>query len=86
MKVIIPYPPVNSYNKGEPVDLSWKEESFKYFKNFKAHKVVTITRMIEGLNILDGKTFRIGVCVPALCKVHEIEEILNKSKIVEFNS
>ena len=36
--------------------------------------------MITGLNLINGTTFRLGVCIPSTCNPQEVENTINQSK------
>ncbi|CAG2111202.1 unnamed protein product [Medioppia subpectinata] len=78
VKVILPYPSVNSYKRGDPYDPTFDEEGITPFKYLNGGNFTTITKMIENLNTYKGSSYRLGFCTPHLCKKHEIEEFINK--------
>jgi len=77
-KLILPYPSIDSYKEGEPVDN--QEFDLGIIENLS--KFSTVRAMIDVVKILNGTIYRLGICVPHICTAHEVEDIINKS---EFN-
>ncbi|KAJ6224273.1 hypothetical protein RDWZM_002818 [Blomia tropicalis] len=48
----------------------------KYLKAFRLHNLNTPAKMVETLRLMNGTIFRAGLCVPHLCKAHEIEAVI----------
>ncbi|CAG2168622.1 unnamed protein product [Oppiella nova] len=61
VKVILPYPSVNSYKKGDPYDPTFDEEGITPFKYFNGGNFTSIIRMIENLNMYRGSTYRLEI-------------------------
>lgn len=78
VKIILPYPSINSYKKGDPYDRTFDDTGIRYLKQFNGQNLTTLTKLIEGLNYFNGTAYRVGLCVPHYCKAHEVELFLNK--------
>ena len=45
---------------------------------------ITFRNFIEALNMINGTVFQLGICIPAVCRPHEIEDMLNQSKTFTY--
>jgi hypothetical protein len=82
---IIPFPQINysidydAFDKllfDKASDFLEGEEKEKFEKEKKPSGIVR--RMIETVNLAEGRTFRIGICIPTTCKTEDVENAINK--------
>jgi hypothetical protein len=84
-KIILPFPSIESYREGEPIDKSF-EFNISYKNGLNSHKMTSYKSMIEKLNQWNGSIYYFGLCIPSVCRAQEIENSLNKSKNTFFCS
>jgi len=79
MKIIVPFPKSYSY-EGEEKKNRLTEIMKIVLKNNELKKLLTIGKMINGMNIMNGSTFHLGICIPSNCNPKEVENSINQSK------
>lgn len=76
---ILPFPEPNSYKTGEPV-----HELYSVFANNleypQLRPLATVGKMIGLLNVINGSTIKIGICIPSTCDASDIESAVNQGK------
>jgi hypothetical protein len=77
LKVILPFPKVNSYGKAV-----FDNEIVKSVKNFlkDLEMLVAIGKMTTVLNYFNGIIYRLGLCIPSTCSAKEVENSINQSE------
>ena len=82
LEVKVPFPPESEADLKQLVDERHPAYQFaqKYFRTFRLHRVNTPAKMVEALRLLNGTIFRAGLCIPALCKAHEVEAVITNRK------
>jgi len=78
MKVILPFPLRESVEETDSLDRGLNVSS-KYGNNPLLRKL-TIRSIIEALNIINGRIYRMGICIPSHCRADQIENMINKSR------
>ncbi|KPM07480.1 hypothetical protein QR98_0059740 [Sarcoptes scabiei] len=79
LEVKVPFPDVRNLEELKSVvskDHPWFQGVRKFLRNYRLHNLFTPYKMIELLQMTNGTVYRAGLCVPKLCKVHEIENLL----------
>jgi hypothetical protein len=78
MKIILPFPPEESYREGEPVIQNIIDA--QYQKEINIPFINSVKNVIAALNQIEGAVYRLGICIPSVCSAHEIETMINKSE------
>lgn len=81
MKVILPFPPKGSQIEGDYANRELNLGSKLGNPNLGE---ITIEKIIEALNRVNGTIYRMGICIPSQCKAHEVENLINKSMFELF--
>ena len=51
-----------------------------YLRAYKLHNLNSPAKLLEALQISNGTLFRTGLCIPHLCKAHEVERVITNCK------
>jgi len=76
LKLILPYPEKEDTSQNQTIELG-----SRYANEMNLQKLFTVKALIERLNLWNGTVFRFGICIPSVCSAHEIENMLNKSRL-----
>lgn len=76
VKVVIPYPNVCSYKAGQPISTALFSGSAANF----LHLLPSLEKIIEGLNWVNGSTYRLGMCLPSTCTPEALTSAFNQGK------
>ena len=79
LEVKAPYPVDSEADLAQLADENHPVYQFvrQYLRTFKVHNMNTPAKMVEALRIANGTIFRAGLCIPHMCKPHEVENVIS---------
>lgn len=82
MEVKVPYPTESESDLAQLADEKHPVYSFirKYLRTFKIAGMGNPKKVVEALRLANGTIFRAGLCIPHLCKPHEVEAVIMNCK------
>jgi hypothetical protein len=89
LSLIIPFPPLKSYSseyeeifKERIIKNEYSMNLIRILEDMKVDnyfKVNPLLKIMDIINIYDGQTLRLGICITHTCRPQDIEKAINKS-------
>jgi len=79
MKIIVPFPKSYSY-ESEESNNRLNEIMKDVLRLNDLSNLLTVGKMVSGMNLINGSTFHLGICIPSNCNPKEVENSINQSK------
>ena len=77
-RLILPFPVSN----GEGVPNLTEVSSIIDMMGMSELNQITIDDLVNLLNVFNGITFNLGICIPSICDPEEVQDMLNKSETI----